>query len=511
MARKKATRKTTRAASAKKSAAKASPTPRKKSRRKATPKKVVKKASGRTAKGAAKRAAGKSATTRGSSQPAPDPAPPPPIGPTNPAGGERALLGRGPWWWRESRSKSTPEAPDAADYRRDHVDDRGITPSPPMRAVTPINLDALMPPEPRGEPVEDRRADAAPVEPFGPPPPPDLDPSGSSDPLEVLLALTGGEDLQVPESEAVTDPLEAPLSREALDTVTMGESAALDEVIEALKILEGCDGPAPPVEAAPEIAETEAPHEGGQDPPGAATETATAPQANEPLVDDAAAPVGEPEPSVVTFDKTPEPEAVEAPAPVTEAEPPAEAFDPPGTIEQLDREVADNVDDLLQGDFESVDELLEGGFDEPAPQTDRAGQPDEPADADRADEAAEPADGVGASSETDVETEIAVAETIDGSLDDPPEKAGGDGPLHPADVADPEPVPAAASTSTVVRRTAEPRTGSPPAGPIVAMLEWLNVPRRRLPTSARAVVDWIALSLLLWVPVVWVFALMFAG
>ena len=64
-----------------------------------------------------------------------------------------------------------------------------------------------------------------------------------------------------------------------------------------------------------------------------------------------------------------------------------------------------------------------------------------------------------------------------------------------------EPVAAAAVT---LEPDGRPRAGAP----LVRVLQWMNAPRRHLPPSARVIVDWVALSLIFWVPIVWLFALL---
>ena len=51
--------------------------------------------------------------------------------------------------------------------------------------------------------------------------------------------------------------------------------------------------------------------------------------------------------------------------------------------------------------------------------------------------------------------------------------------------------------------------GTPPK--LVRLLAAMNYPVRLLPPPARAVVDWIALSLIFWVPIVWLIAILVVG
>ncbi|MHC4141871.1 MAG: hypothetical protein ACYSUF_08355 [Planctomycetota bacterium] len=185
------------------------------------------------------------------------------------------------------------------------------------------------------------------------------------------------------------------------------------------------------------------------------------------------------------------------------------------------------MDKMLQGEFESVDELLEGGFDEPAPVVD------------------EPEEAIKASTETGVESEIAVAahageppaddgeteKVIDprdfidlGEPDaepaapDPPQTVTEEAPepaekpevlAEPQAVPDPEPDPEPVAAVVAPTQEVDVRPQAHP--PLVRVLEWMNAPRRSLSPPARVIVDWVALSLVFWVPIVWLFALFLVG
>lgn len=49
------------------------------------------------------------------------------------------------------------------------------------------------------------------------------------------------------------------------------------------------------------------------------------------------------------------------------------------------------------------------------------------------------------------------------------------------------------------------------AQPIVRLLMMMNLPLRKLPRSLRPLMNWAAVTLLLWVPIVWVLAVMNRG
>jgi hypothetical protein len=294
------------------------------------------------------------------------------------------------------------------------------------------------------------------------------------------------------------------------------DDADIDELLDALEALEA---PAPPaVVDDAEVVEATDPEPQLDTPPLDVEEQPTA-------LDDALAPGIE--------DGAPTDEQLE-PGTVLEAAssavaPEAAAADPEETLEQLDDEIAENVDKMLHGEFESVDELLEGGFDEPAPVP-----PD-------------PDEGARASSETGVVSEIAVAAPPDEGSAEPAAANKGEGVVDPRDFIDlggsgpestpaeePQPpptldeeTPSTAEEPEILAKPdpapepeAEPVGAAAPQEPaaqpqfmafLIRLLEWMNVPRRYLPPTARVIVDWVALSLVFWVPVVWLFALLFVG
>ena len=60
---------------------------------------------------------------------------------------------------------------------------------------------------------------------------------------------------------------------------------------------------------------------------------------------------------------------------------------------------------------------------------------------------------------------------------------------------------------------AEPLSKPAPGGLpfIITVLQRLDFPLRFLPSSMRVIVDWVAWSLIFWVPVVWVIAILVIG
>ena len=58
---------------------------------------------------------------------------------------------------------------------------------------------------------------------------------------------------------------------------------------------------------------------------------------------------------------------------------------------------------------------------------------------------------------------------------------------------------------------AGPEPAERPEPVLVKLLATLNYPLRGLSPTMRTLVDWIALSLIFWVPIVWLIALMIVG
>jgi hypothetical protein len=480
MAKKKATGKTTRAASAKKKKASRATPAKKAARTKKTKKKTTKKTAGKAAakkttraaapKGSKRKPARAAPETPDPAVAAPDPPSLPPGGFPDATGGERALLGRGPWWWLASLSKTMPEAPDAASFRRDHAVESDAPKLQPGAPVTPVSLAAPMPGEGDAAEAPGAATDQDAVEPPDAP-----DPPGAA---------------QRPESQVSQEISGTSQPDDFDDTDDIDE---LMEAIEALEALEAPDSPQAP-QPAPAV-EAEAPEPTAEAPPLDEVEEPAAPEA---------APV----------DESLQAAAVEGP-------PSAGPADPEETLERLDDELANNVDKMLHGEFESVDELLEGEFNEPAPVGDG------------------PDKAVGTSAETGVESEIAVAAHASEPPAAPIDAPDPEPVVDPADFIDlhepdPEPAPADAEEAPIpadepevlaepdpepelqpepVAAAAAPEHGVRPQAPrsLVRALVWMNAPRRRLPPPARVIVDWVALSLVFWVPIVWLFALIVVG
>ena len=228
-------------------------------------------------------------------------------------------------------------------------------------------------------------------------------------------------------------------------------------------------------------------------------------------------------PQVVLPPDTAAPEPSEPEAPETEETAAPET--PPVDIAALDTALAAEVEDLLQGDCESVDELLDSAFDEPVPQTIEPPaasdvppailEDDVPAvvephefletidtggDAGQEPSAAQqPTPTPAVVPESDPVTEPSAAD----DAPEPTEPTEPTEPPQPSELSEsPEPTESKESVS-------QPAPGKPPL--IITVLQRVNYPMRLLPRSTRVIVDWVAWSLILWVPVVWVIAILVIG
>ncbi len=245
------------------------------------------------------------------------------------------------------------------------------------------------------------------------------------------------------------------------------------------------------------------------------------------------------------------------------------------SLQEIDRALADDVDSLLNGDFEAVAEVLNDVFDEEAMIVEEPEEDPEPAmpqmvqddpSAAPLDDQPAPADGVGEPIEGEppappVAESPFAAQVAEPSTDSPRTEPatsvetsvapGAPGtPGAPADskttsssalsellptradsIPEPEPESAAAekSSASEPEGAVEPVTAvaeasgeieakdgaesvfSPIESVITRGLSCMNYPLRLLPPGVRPVVDWIALSLVFWVPIVWVIALFVIG
>ncbi len=239
-------------------------------------------------------------------------------------------------------------------------------------------------------------------------------------------------------------------------------------------------------------------------------------------------------------------------------------------VEAADTELASEVENLLEGDFESVEQMLGGHLDEEAADISTAGVtdpsvPDPVLTPTGMDPAVEPAgletpshpqpeelpeegpapQTPGLARESGPAAQKAAEQERQGGPEAP--KAGEEerqGRPEAQRAAEPErqgrreDAPPASPSVTVLpenlatalgtgeKRTldsaVEPRAGTPAAlessslwarvePGVVTLFEWVNYPIRLLPQSGRPVISWLALSLLFWAPIVWVIALLVVG
>ncbi|MHC4414832.1 MAG: hypothetical protein ACYS0G_06065 [Planctomycetota bacterium] len=308
------------------------------------------------------------------------------------------------------------------------------------------------------------------------------------------------------------------------------------------------------------------PPTGGDGAPG------DSPAAAATSADDAADPVGETAPATPPMPADADPPETDALAP---GEPPVKGPDagpaPPGDpvragareqaspdeapLDEIDEAIAGEVESLLHGDYESVEEVLKGPPDEQAVRPDEpersTGSDDLDGEGDHGwaqEQASPPSATLGddaadaPSAEPPVvpdEPEPSAFEPPDAPADasspaqEPAAVAGPDDPaqqMGPAATAPPASDPASETDAEIETVAAAPPSAGRPAPTadrkrkagkssmwsaaeprVIRALERVNYPIRFLPHSARAVIDWIALSLIFWVPIVWLIALLVVG
>ncbi|UCD74960.1 MAG: hypothetical protein JSV91_14380 [Phycisphaerales bacterium] len=233
----------------------------------------------------------------------------------------------------------------------------------------------------------------------------------------------------------------------------------------------------------------------------------------------------------------------------------ADATGGEAALNALDEALADDVDHLLEGSFESVDEVLDGVFEEqavlvqedpdsaavvpdrpPAAEAEPAGEAG-PKAAAAPDQDSPPVEGVFETVEAVVEeeeseplpesspppaTENAQAPEA-GEVKGGAERGGDHAPAETLQVDEPEsgkseadePAPDLPPSRMTIRSQRLADRGARlwrHAEPVlIKALTVANYPLRFLPEQVRPVVDWIALSLLFWVPIVWLIVLLMPG
>ncbi len=220
----------------------------------------------------------------------------------------------------------------------------------------------------------------------------------------------------------------------------------------------------------------------------------------------------------------------------------------PADMIPLDDELTTGVDDLLNGAYDAVDSLLDGSLDdllsdvvpevvaEVVPEDALDDDPDatEYTPPDIEDLLEVPQDVLDVvEKEMPVDDDSAIADPADfvdvlgvdeepatepAAVEEPPAPLVAEEPPFEEPPVEEPPVeepPAAPVETTIAEQDtpAEPEPAASPAGHplIVTVLQRLNYPLRVLPPSSRMVVDWVAWSLILWVPVVWAIAILVVG
>jgi hypothetical protein len=365
---------------------------------------------------------------------------------------ETALLGRGPKWWTSSLGGGKPGARVPEGLRRSSRDAAEAIDAPPP---IPIGTFAV------------RVTDRAPAAPLAAPPRPDA-------------ALAAGHASPSPTvTETVTDP---------------------ETDVEGAATLTPPDGPA--------------------DPPA----PAAAPPDEEPSRHPAMAEPALPADGIAPMSGGPDAAALPDPAPAPEA--PAAAGAPPGVMQVLLGTVARSRADGpgLLGPSAPAGGPLPVDLPRIAgPARSAAAEARRHADPEPGTAARKPA----AADLDSLDEEIASSLTTMHGIDDdlelpsvPPAPGPANAPLDPA--APPHHAPPAtprtapASPGLDVRAGRSRRDGAaarpkPSKSPLIAVLATFNYPLRGLPPPARRIVGWIAASLLLWVPIVWLIAIYFVG
>jgi hypothetical protein len=150
-------------------------------------------------------------------------------------------------------------------------------------------------------------------------------------------------------------------------------------------------------------------------------------------------------------------------------------------LDAVDQALALEVDALLSGEFESVSEVLEGVFEDAAALVEHSA-----------------ADAVVWTDRTTRGAAMPMQEPRSAP------EAEAEGDLGEA-------APPAEALATAPGPPGWARAWRRVETPLIAVLSVVNAPVRRVPEPARHLVDWLALTLVFWVPVVWVIALVLVG
>lgn len=396
---------------------------------------------------------------------------------------------------------AAPPSPPGDEDTQAHADPRSDEPDPPdVTELDDLSLlrQALYPPPPADDVAEQDAQDGG-------------------DAFEALLAGSP-YDIEVMSPERLLDELDEALAAD-IDDLLYGASESVEELLVDTEPDPGVEAEARSQPAAEEL------DDGSADTPPTDADAEAATEGA-----DAGAPVAAAAPDAESAEAgaaIPDEETVELPAEepaIASPEPAAEpAAEPPSDLaaEPSAEPVAEISGELEAAISDELAEEIAGAIeDELAAAKDAAADANEVAPL-TADAALDPIEFVERATPEDPKVEA----LPEGVMAAPPEIVAPEpsraGPSAPA----PAPVAAAARRGPA-RAVAAPTspavpdaprgpdvtvTKSGPPPPAVKVLLWMNYPLRVLPPSVRLIVDWIALSLIFWVPIVWLVALLVVG
>ena len=206
----------------------------------------------------------------------------------------------------------------------------------------------------------------------------------------------------------------------------------------------------------------------------------------------------------------------------------------PQTLAELDQEIASSLDEALQSHTNTVESVLDTVFEEraaivqqinrPLPVIEEATPapaPETPAMPVAAPQSTEQAPAPAEQSPTSIEQPPAIADVEAAQPGLQPANALDEAsamksaPVATEPAAAPEPIQASASAAKQLRpATSLARikiVASRVARPAVPLLVVVNYPLRLVPQSMRSALDWIALTLLIWAPIVWIMVVALGG
>lgn len=185
----------------------------------------------------------------------------------------------------------------------------------------------------------------------------------------------------------------------------------------------------------------------------------------------------------------------------------------PAALKELDQSLAQNIDDLLQGDFETIDAVMNEAVDgAPAAQVgpqnaDGAGELCEPLVVDVTAEVA--ASALNASPIADVAHSISPPAKGHQSVQESKASQRATPRSLPAAVVAPPPAPHALPNANQIENKPEkpPRSLANMSTPLLKAVMLLNLPLRFVPAKLLPIVNIVALSLPMWAALVWIMAI----